>query len=86
MKKPIKITKALCNSCKYSIRISGYQSYSIKQSIACNYMGDTGESRIFENGEMKFPANYCATYEPKDGTGRPKRKMAIKRRRKKNEA
>lgn len=86
MKKPIKITKTLCNSCKYSIRFSGGQDYELRQGIACNYILDTEYSRIFENGEMRFPANYCDKYEPKNGSERTRRKTAIKRRRKKDEA
>lgn len=73
-KQPVKITKALCKSCKYSARISGRLNNSVQQSLSCNYILDEEKSRIFDkNGNMRFPKGYCGTYEPKNGTERSRK-------------
>ena len=44
-----KLTKELCDKC----------IFMPERDNGCNYMGVTGESRIFANGKKVVPAGYC---------------------------
>lgn len=57
----IKCTKSVCKRCMYSVVFSG-------ESMSCDYIGATNESRCFvKNGEGKrrIPQGYCDKFEPK---------------------
>ena len=51
----VKVNSKVCSRCKYRCYV--------EQKLACNYMGCTGKSRIFEKGQQAYDAKYCDKFE-----------------------
>lgn len=66
----VKATTERCQRCVYH---QGVGSQPGKEqtngNICCNYLGTTGHSRIFVNGEPAYDPKYCNKFE----TGKKKR-------------
>ena len=69
MSKKIKVNPHICYACCYHM---GFGSQPGKDQIdaghcanvACNYLGITGKSRIFEDGKMAYKPEYCDKFVP----------------------
>lgn len=59
MTKLIKANEEICSKCIYR---------SGETSLGCNYIGSTGHSRIFKNGEMAYPKDCCDKFKEGDIT------------------
>lgn len=60
MRKMVRATLDTCQKCQYRI------GKETKRGLSdfCNYIGITGHSRIFEEGEMAYYPEFCDKYIP----------------------
>jgi len=71
MSRKIKVNAQICYACCYHM---GFGSQPGKNQIdeghscnvACNYLGITGKSRIFKDGEMAYKPHLCDKFVPGD--------------------
>lgn len=71
MSRKIKVDAKICASCCYHMGFGSQpgkeqKDTSYNGNIACNYMGITGYSRIFQNGKMAYAPHLCDKFSPGD--------------------